>query len=252
MGDGRLCALITGAGAGIGRVYAEHLARAGYDLILVGSRLDRLEHSAQQLVLEQEIQVQVVPADLEREDGVQRVADRIENGRAIDILVNSAGSPARGRPSNPDPDALGARVRVNIMAMSRLCHSAMIRMLALGSGHVINIAPTASVMWRQGRTGKGAFRSFTVAFTRHLQMEAEGTGVNVQLLVPGVVTTEFPALEESDLRTILPAEVITPSDLVGASLRALKSGELICCPLFPAIRDWESYITIEHAVSDAT
>ena len=241
------CALVTGAASGIGQAYAEHLARIGYDLILVGSRVDRLERRARQLINDHTVQVQVLPADLESEDGIRRVANRIESGPPIDILVNSAGSPARGRLSHPDPDALGGTVRVNITAMSRLCHSAMIRMLNRGSGSVINIAPAAFAILLQERHDNGAFRSFTVAFTRHLQMEAEGTGVRVQLLIPGVVDTDIPAIKESDLRSLPSWAVITPAKLVGASLRSLALGELICCPFFPTIRDWESYVNASGA-----
>ncbi len=251
MAERASCALVTGAASGIGQVYAEQLARAGYDLILAGRHVDQLEQRARQLRGDHEIQVQVLPVDLEREDGVRRVADRIEGGSAIDILVNTAASPARGRLLDPDADALGGRVRVNIVAMSRLCHSAMSRMLAEGSGNIINIAPTTSVMWLQERTGKGAFKSFTVAFTHHLHMEAEGTGVRVQLVVPGVVATESPAITELDLSTLPPADVITPARLVDASLRALALGEPICCPLVPAIRDWDSYVTAERALANA-
>jgi short-subunit dehydrogenase len=124
-------------------------------------------------------------------------------------------------------------------------------MLAKGSGTVINIAPPTSVMWLQERTGKGAFKSFTVAFTHHLYMEAEGTGVHVQLVVPGVVATESPAIAESDLSTLPPAEVITPARLVDASLRALALREPICCPLRPTIRDWDSYVKAERALVKA-
>jgi short-subunit dehydrogenase len=240
------CALVTGAASGIGQAFAEHLARLGYDLILVGSRADRLERRAQQLIKDHKVQAQVLPADLEREDGIGAVAHRIESGPAIDILVNSAGSPAQRRLSHLDPDALGGSVRVNIMAMSRLCHSAMIRMLDHGSGGVINIAPAVFAMLLQERHDNGAFRSFTEAFTRHLQMEAEGTGVRVQLLIPGVVDTDIPAIEDADLRSLPPWAVITPAQLVGASVRSLALGEPICCPLFPTIHDWESYV---HAAS---
>jgi uncharacterized protein len=244
-----LRAIVTGASSGIGEAYAERLARVGYDLILVGSRADPLERRARQLVENYEIRVQVLPADLETEDGIRRVTDRIEKGSSIDILVNSAGSPARGRLSNPDPDALGAKVRVNIVAMSRLSHSAMGRMLPNRSGSLINIAPAASLLWPREINSRSTFRSFTAAFTRHLQMEAEGTGVRVQLLIPGVVATEVPAIAESDLSRLPPAQVIAPVELVDASLRALELGEPICCPLFPIIKDWDAFVNAEQLLS---
>jgi uncharacterized protein len=66
-------AIVTGASAGIGAVYADRLARRGYDLILVARRADRLQALADKLLSETGREVRVVVADLSNRADVNRI-----------------------------------------------------------------------------------------------------------------------------------------------------------------------------------
>lgn len=68
------------------------------------------------------------------------------------------------------------------------------------------------------------------AFTQALAGELQGTGVQVQALCPGVVRTEFHERQGLDPNRFPPAAVMTPEDVVTASLAGLKLGEIICIP----------------------
>ena len=74
-------ALVTGASAGIGQAFAERLARDGYDLIVVARRRDRLEALARRLSPECSVSVEVLTADLARDDEIATVESRIEGPR---------------------------------------------------------------------------------------------------------------------------------------------------------------------------
>ncbi|MDI3273380.1 SDR family NAD(P)-dependent oxidoreductase [Pseudomonas sp. AL03] len=84
-------ALITGASSGIGAVYADRLARQGYDLILVARSQAKLNALANHLSNETGRVVEVVAADLKDKADVLRVEAILRSDARITLLVNNAG-----------------------------------------------------------------------------------------------------------------------------------------------------------------
>jgi short-subunit dehydrogenase len=249
MSNPRPRALITGASSGIGLSYARHLARTGHDLIIVARRGNLLADLKRELEQAHNIDVEIIVSDLAQALDVARVAERIETGAPVDMLINNAGYAARGKVAALDPDALDEMLRVNVLALSRLSRSAMGRMVAQGRGSIINIASATVFLLLPGNAGYGSSKSYVAAFTRHMQLEAQGTGVRVQLLVPGVVATEFHRIAGADLTQFPPAMIMQVDDLVVASLRALEMDEEVCIPSLPELATWESYLAAERAVA---
>ena len=245
-------ALITGASAGIGQSYATQLARTGAALVLVARRADRLEELASSLRQGHGTEVEVLPADLSTSEGVATVAARLSAEPAIDLLVNNAGYAARGRVADLDPDALEHMLRVNVVALSRLSQAALRRMTALGRGAVVNVASGTVFMQLPGNAGYGASKNYVMGFTRTMQVEAQDTGVQVQLLIPGVIATDFHQIAGNSLSNFPPERVMHPDELVAASLRALDLGEPVCIPSLPELRDWDAYAAAERAVAANT
>lgn len=241
-------ALITGASAGIGRSFAEHLARTGHDLVIVARREDRLQALAEELGAATQADVEVLAADLGSDPGTAAVVARIAAG-GIDLLVNNAGYAVRGQVAELDSDALEAMLRVNVLALSRLSAAAMKAMTAAGRGTIINIASGTVFMQIPGNAGYGSSKNYVTAFTRHMQLEAAGTGVRVQLLVPGVIATDFHEVAGNDLSNFPPERVMQADDLVVASLRALEMDEPVCIPSLPEVRDWDNYVAAEALVA---
>jgi short-subunit dehydrogenase len=87
-------AVITGASAGIGKVYADRLAKRGYDLILIARRKERLETLAQELKQKYGVQADPLVADLGNEAGLKRVSDALAVDERITVLINNAGTAA--------------------------------------------------------------------------------------------------------------------------------------------------------------
>ena len=237
--------LITGASSGIGEVFAERLAHAGRDLLLVARRENQLRETVERLAAQAGVNADILPADLSTHDGVLSLERRIAELGRLDMLVNAAGYAARGRVAELDPDALDAMLAVNIVALSRLSHAALARMVEAKSGTIINVSSGTAVMQIPGNAGYGSSKSYVSAFTRHMHLEAQGSGVRVQLLVPGVIATPFHAVAGSDLARFPPERVMSAEDLVAASLRGLELGEAVCIPSLPEISDWDSYVAAE-------
>jgi uncharacterized protein len=242
-------ALVTGASAGIGRSYAEHLARTGHSLVLVARRSDRLEEIAASLRREHDIEVEVLATDLSSDEGVARVVRRIEQDPPVDFLVNNAGYAARGRVAELDADAAEHMLRVNVLALTRLSAAAMRCMVARGRGRIINVASGTVFMQLPGNAGYGASKNYVMGFTRTMQVEAAGTGVQVLLLIPGVIATDFHEIAGNAISNFPPSVVMQADDLVVASLRALEMNELVCIPSVADLRMWDAYVAAEQELA---
>lgn len=240
-------ALVTGASAGIGLSYAEHLARTGCALVLVARRRDRLETLATRLREAYGVEVEVLVADLVDPADVARVAERLGIEPGIDLLVNNAGYGVSGQVGGLDPAALAQMIQVNVVALAQLSHAAMKRMRVAGRGRIVNVGSSTVFAPLAGNAGYGSTKNFVTAFTRAMQVEAEGSGVEIQLLVPGITATEFHDVAGRDLTNFPPEMVMQVDDLVVASLRALEMGEAVCIPSHPDTTLWANYVEAEAA-----
>lgn len=222
-------ALVTGASSGIGWAFAQRLAADGHDLIVVGRRRDRLDQLAASLP---QVKVEVVAADLSTDDGVDAVAELCAQ-RPLTMLVNNAGV-AHYMPIAELPAAQARELlHVKVVAPTMLTRAAVPGMLARGEGTIVNVAgmiafsgpaPAAQMPRRAVYAGTLAH---TVAMTQTLSAELEGTGVQVQVVCPGVVATEFHTVQGMDLSAI---PRMSADDVVTASLRGLELGEVVCAP----------------------
>ena len=93
-------ALVTGASSGIGAVYADRLARRGYDLILVARNRGRLDGLAKRVSDQTGRAIEVVAADLNDKADLARVEDILRTDASITVLVNNVGVGATG-PHHP-------------------------------------------------------------------------------------------------------------------------------------------------------
>jgi NADP-dependent 3-hydroxy acid dehydrogenase YdfG len=181
-------AVITGASSGIGAGVARELAEAGMKLVLTARRKDLLETLAGSLKTE----VTVVAGDITDPALPQTLIDSaISAFGACDVVFNNAGVMTVGAIAEIDVEAACHMVRVNVEAVYRLAFVAMRRMLAQGSGFLIN---TSSSLGTKVRPTAGAYAGtkFAVeALTEDLRMQAAGTGVRVCAFEPGLVETHL-------------------------------------------------------------
>lgn len=113
-------ALITGASSGIGALYAERLARRGYDLILVARNRERLNALARRLTDETGRSVEVVAADLGNPDDLRRVELLLRTDASITLLVNNAGVGATQPLLESDVDKMQDMITLNVNVLTRL------------------------------------------------------------------------------------------------------------------------------------
>jgi len=238
--------LITGASDGIGAVYADRLARSGYDLILVARRADKLAALAQRLAAETGVQVETLSADLANADDLARVEQRLRDDAAITGLVNNAGIAGETILIEADPVHLTGMIDLNVLAVTRLSAAIAPRLATLGTGTIINITSVTALMPAGFTAVYPATKAFVLAFTEALQVELGEKGVRVQAVLPGITRTAIWDAER--MASIPPAMVMDVDTMVDAALRGLDLGETITIPALPDMADFEAYLAARNAL----
>src|SRR5471032_1188803 len=111
-------ALITGASAGIGAVYADRLARRGYDLILVARNGARLNALASRLTADTGRSVNTIVADLNDKTALSTIERVLRDDQDITVLVNNAGVGSVASVLNGDVNEMEAMIDLNITALT--------------------------------------------------------------------------------------------------------------------------------------
>jgi short-subunit dehydrogenase len=228
-GGPRRSAVVTGASVGLGRAFAERLAREQYDLVLVARDAERLGELAGRLASERPIEARALPADLTDPAGLARVEAEVRE-RTPDLLVNNAGFATVGRFAELDVGAEEREVRLNVLALLRLTHAALRPMVERGHGAVINVSSLAGEAASPFTATYAATKAFVTSFTEALSEELRGSGVRVQALLPGFTRTEFQQRAGIDTKAIPDLAWMEPGDVVEASLAALEKGVVTCIP----------------------
>ena len=187
----RPLAVITGASAGLGKVFAQRLAAAGHDLALVARDGGRLEALAAELSVAHGISAASWPADLSRSADVDALVARLRTHPRLAMLVNNAGFGTKGTLAKTDPSGQERMLAVHVVATSRLTQAALPGMLERGRGTIINVASVASFTVSQGNVNYCATKTYIRIFSEALALECAGRGVTIQALCPGFTYTEF-------------------------------------------------------------
>ena len=228
-GGPRRNAVVTGASAGLGCAVAARLAREQYDLVLVARDAERLEALAARLSSERPIEARALPADLTDPEALARVEAELRE-RTPDLLVNNAGFGTVGRFAELELEGEDREVRLNVLALLRLTHAALGRMIERGNGAVINVSSLAGESASPFTATYAATKAFVTSFTEALSEELRGSGVRVQALLPGFTRTEFQQRAGIDTSAIPGLAWMEPEAVVEASLAALEKGQVTCIP----------------------
>lgn len=151
-------AVVTGASAGIGAVYADRLAKRGYDLILVARNAERLAAVAARIESETGRNVRVLPADLNDAASLAKVEALLRDDTSITMLVNNAGIGSVASILQADVDAVDDMIALNITALTRLTYAAAPAFVARSAGTIINIASKGRLTAEDKRRTDDAIR----------------------------------------------------------------------------------------------
>lgn len=233
-------ALITGASTGIGAIYADRLAKRGYDLILVARDKTKLESVAKKIKAEHNVTVEVLPADLTNKANLLEIEARLRTDSNITLLLNNAGLGATSPLKDSNLDDLETMIALNVTALTRLSGAVVPAFVSRNKGVIINIASIVALAPEMLNGSYSGTKAYVVNFTQSMHHELSAKGIKVQVVLPGAIDTPF--WDKSGLPVHnLPAQIVmAPEALVDAALAGFDKGELITIPSLPDVKEWEA------------
>lgn len=241
-------AVITGASSGIGAIYAQRLAERAYDLVLIARRADQLALVAERIRSKTGRKVEVFPADLTDELDVARVETLLKSDPSITLLVNNAGLGAAGTLLQSDVDKMSSMISLNVTSLMRLTYAIVPSFVARRHGTIINIGSVVAITPETLNGVYGGTKAFVLAFSQNLRKELEGTGVHIQVVLPGATATDFWTISGKPVE-LLPKEIVMSSDdLVDAALIGLDRGEFATIPPLQDAALYDGYESAREAM----
>jgi hypothetical protein len=242
-------AVITGASSGIGAVYADRLARRGYDLVVVARNRERLNALAKRLTNETGRSIEVFHADLSDNKDLARVEAKLREDKTVSVLVNNAGVGAMAPLLDTDVNQLEDMFSLNIRAVTRLTYAAVPGFVERGHGTIINISSMVGIAPEVLNGVYGASKAYVLALSQSLEHELAARGVRVQAVLPGAIATEFWDIGGFPVSNLPKEMVMTADNLVDAALAGLDQGEKVTIPSLPDKAEWDAFDSARRALS---
>jgi NADP-dependent 3-hydroxy acid dehydrogenase YdfG len=184
-------ALVTGASSGFGLAIATRLAAEGCHLVLVARRQSRLDELKTELQRRfSDLKIETIAGDVRSSELFE--AMHRQGAFDVDILINNAGL-ARGLDpiQTANLDHWNEMVDTNVKAAFRMVHETLPKMLARGSGHIVNMASISGHETYDKGSVYCATKHALVAFTKALRLEVYDKNIRVSMVSPGLAQTEF-------------------------------------------------------------
>jgi NAD(P)-dependent dehydrogenase (short-subunit alcohol dehydrogenase family) len=187
-------AFVTGASSGIGEATAHRLLSDGFRVFVGARRVDRMERLAAQ---------GATPLALDLTDDASIVAAidaiRTQAGR-LDVLVNNAGYGSYGALEDVPLAEARRQFEVNVFGLARLCQLALPMMRAQKYGRIVNVTSIGGKMWEPMGSWYHATKFAVEGLSDCLRVEVEPFGIDVIVIEPGAIQTEWAGIAADGLR----------------------------------------------------
>jgi NADP-dependent 3-hydroxy acid dehydrogenase YdfG len=208
--------LITGCSSGIGEATARRLAAGGWTVYASARRLEAIEHLLG-------AGCRTLALDVTDEDSIRAAVAEIEQAEgAVGVLVNNAGYSQGGAIEQVPLDAVRRQFETNVFGLIALTQLVLPRMRAQRWGKVVNIGSMGGRLTFPGGGLYHATKYSLEAISDALRFEVKGFGVDVVLVEPGLIVTEFAATAVAKAGEAAPAD--GPYAEFDAKVSALTTG----------------------------
>jgi 3-oxoacyl-[acyl-carrier protein] reductase len=185
-------ALVTGGSEGIGRAVAIELAREGARTAICGRRQEALESAAAALRgAVPGCEVVEVAADLTRSEEVERLAESVSATLGpVEVLVNAVGRGHRALLESVSDDDWRENLDLNLLSAVRITRRLLPAMIEAGWGRIIHVAAVSGRQPSLGQLVSNVSKGALINFAKSLSNETAGSGVTVNVILPGRILSE--------------------------------------------------------------
>lgn len=190
-------ALVTGASSGIGHATARRLLADGYRVYVAARRTDKMAELVAQ-------GAHAVAMDITKDEDIVRVVAQLEaEAGGVDYLVNNAGFGMYGSMEDTTLHDARYQFEVNLFGLARLTQLVLPSMRAKGAGRIVNISSMGGRIYTPLGSWYHATKHALEGWSDCLRLELAPFGIEVVIVEPGVINTEFgdvmtqPMLERS-------------------------------------------------------
>lgn len=235
----RSCVVVTGGSSGIGLATACAFARRGADVAIVARDPERLANAAEVIRAacpDDDQRVAWRSAELSDDDATRSaLLELVADGFDPDVLVNSAGVIVPGEFVSMSSEDFAANHDSGFWSVVHPCRTIAPRMVARGSGHIVNVSSVAGYLGIYGYTGYSSAKYASMGFSEALRFEMKPHGVRVSVVCPP--DTDTPALAAE--KRLRPRETdviagaikpIAPEKVADAIVRAVDRGTFVVIP----------------------
>jgi NADP-dependent 3-hydroxy acid dehydrogenase YdfG len=187
--------LITGCSTGIGRATAERLAAAGLPVYASARRLESIEDLEGR-------GCKVLDVDVTDEESMRAAVRRVEEAEgAVGALVNNAGYSQSGAIESVRLDDVRKQFETNVFGLLRMCQLVLPGMRRQRHGRIVNLSSMGGRLVFPGGGAYHATKFAVEALSDAMRFEVRGFGVDVAVIEPGLIKTEFGRAASSSIET---------------------------------------------------
>jgi len=182
-------AVVTGASQGLGRSFAEALAREGRNIIAISLPGEGLSNLCSHLQRRYGVQVVDYETDLTVRDNVLQVCAAINAQYDVDLLINNAGVGGTRRFDEVPAAYVERIIQLNVLATTLLTHQLLPNLMRQSKAYILNVSSLAAFSPIGFKTVYPASKAFIHSFSRGLYQELRNTNVFVSVVHPGPMKT---------------------------------------------------------------
>ena len=195
-------ALVTGATGGIGAAITIALLNAGAEVVVTGTRVEKLAEMESKLGSLGKIVP--IPCNLGNPKDITGLVSQVSSlDGGIDILVNNAGITRDGLLLRMDEQDWQAVLDINLKAVMVITKGLLRNMLKKRWGRIINITSVVGSTGNPGQANYAAAKAGLVGFSKSLAQEVANRGITVNCLAPGFIETEMTNKLSEDRKKML-------------------------------------------------
>jgi len=190
--------LITGATAGIGRITALHLAQQGHHVIASGRKASELAKlKAEAGALKLDTIFLDVTSKVSIASAIEAV-DKLTAGRGLDVLVNNAGFGVLGPTSEISDSEMRRQYETNVFGLMNVTRAFLPQMRDRRSGRIVNVSSLGGQLTLPYFGVYNSTKYAVESLSDALRYELKPFGIDVVLIEPGVIRTNFEATAVSN------------------------------------------------------